>query len=142
MATTKAEATKKAAARTRGYSENWLASLAECHSPDNRESAGTVFLRHVAEAVAEQIDDGQDLAADDLSDTISEIADGAPDVYTHQRWLEFVDLCAYEEDISELAGAEADLTKLAGYALYQIADRLARALFEEARVEIADADDG
>ena len=56
---------------------------------------------------------------------ISELADSAMTVYTHDIWLEFVDLCAYREDVEDLGG---DMNERATYALYSIAHRLMHTL--------------
>lgn len=103
-----------------------LAVAAECASPDTLESPGAAFLLSVQDAVNDY-----DECPDD--DAIHEIADGAPDVYTHKRWQEFVDLAAYSEDLSEWGPIDPDDLEraVAGVALYQIAERLARALIEE-----------
>ena len=104
-----------------------LVNLAECATPDNETSAGAKFLFHVRDAFIEAIEyDGE---CDDRS--IHEIADSAPDVYTHRRWKEFVDLGAYREDISDLVSAETSMDDRAGVALYQIAERLVSALVED-----------
>ena len=130
-----------------------LASLAECHTPP-RGSDGARFLAHVAgeigDTLAEILDDlgpdafaGSIVAAvqrfrdgEDDDERAREIAEGAPDVYTHTRWAEFVDLNAWQEDVSEWDGAGAELTDLAGYALAEIARRLVDALAGEV-VELA-----
>ena len=129
-----------------------LASLADCHTPP-RGSDGARLLSHVAgeigDALAEILDDlGPDATAtqivaavqgfrDGEDDTrAEEIAEGAPDVYTHTRWAEFIDLNAWQEDISEWDGVGHDLTDLAALALAEIARRLVDALAGEV-VEIA-----
>jgi hypothetical protein len=105
--------------------------MAECGDPDTQDSPGARLLDHVRDAVSEHIEWVDEPVTDpfDYGDAINEIADGAPDVYTHARWLEFVDLCAYEEDPSELGADCSDMTVAAGVALYMIAERLATALF-------------
>lgn len=107
-----------------------LARLAECADPDTFESAGAKFLIHVEDAVAEALE------ADELDeDRIHEIADSAPDVYTFQRWLEFVDLAAWQEDLDDYVpdpSMSNDMSAMAGVALYMIAERLVRALAEDA----------
>lgn len=110
----------------RQLGQNQLARMAGCGDPDTADSAGSRFLFSVRDAVADAIDN------DEMDeDTAHEIADSAPDVYTHQRWLEFVDLAAYQEDVSEYGPTDDDLTRLAGVALYAIAERLVAALVEE-----------
>jgi hypothetical protein len=127
-----------------------LAGDADCSSPDSWESPGAVLLLQVAREVCDEVDawvaDGEDL--DELSgrgvasDRWSEIADGAPDVYTHARWLEFVDLGAWAEDLSE-QGHMDDVTEGAAVALSLIAARLCDVLWQEileAAAEDAEAD--
>lgn len=104
-----------------------LARMADCGSPDSLESPGARFLESVRDAVAEAAEGNPE--NDDWSEEAAQIADDAPDVYTHQRWLEFVDLAAYQEDPTEL-GEISDMTAAAGICLYIIAERLAFALFE------------
>jgi hypothetical protein len=62
-------------------------------------------------------------------------------IYTHERWQVFVDLQAYQEDVSEYGDAD-DLTNAAGVALYMIAERLVHALATELSDALdADADE-
>lgn len=113
-----------------------LAHLADCGSPDDLDSAGAIFLRSVASAADEIIDTyREEKTPEDRYDYDSEIhqaADNAPDVYTHQRWLEFVDLAAYQENLDDLGGTSGDMERDAGVALYIIAERLLHALVEAA----------
>lgn len=108
------------------YTVYELARLAECASPDSEESAGARFLSSVQDAMNEQRAYSADGVVDD--DTVTEVADGAPDVYTHRMWAEFVDLCAYQEDPTELGVDESDMEQAARVCLYMIATRLAVAL--------------
>lgn len=106
---------------------NQLARLADCPSPDSPTSPGAHFLESVADSY-------QEAAADeryDEDDSPHEIADAAVPVYTHERWQTFVDLCAYQEDTTELGDDGSDLTQSAAIALYMIAERLVRALADE-----------
>ncbi|ANT41072.1 OCR-like antirestriction protein [Streptomyces phage Nanodon] len=117
-----------------------LAGDAETLSPDDHGSAGAQLLVGVRNAVVEAVEwrvenDGQTLAeaAEEVrdGDAIGEIADGAPSVYTHQLWLEFVDLGGYREDLEPHDLNGDDLNKVAGIALYHIAWRLASVLLDE-----------
>jgi hypothetical protein len=118
-----------------------LASLADCASPDSIESPGAKFLGGVARDVADRAQpyttseptpaDVYRARLDELTgDDAHELADSAVPVYTYDRWLTFVDLAAWQEDISDY-GSTDDLTNAAGVALYMIAERLVRALAEE-----------
>lgn len=103
-----------------------LAEYAGCGTPDNSDSAGASFLKMLKHEFVEALTNDEDSIDDDR---IHEIADDAPHVYTHNRWLEFVDLCAYQEDVSEYVdAAQTNLTDIAGVALYLIARRLLEAL--------------
>lgn len=98
-----------------------LQDFAECGSPDTESSAGALFLLAVKSAFLETMKQtGGVIDRDD----IHEIADNAPDVYTHRRWLEFVDLCAYQEDVTDYVKDETSMTDRAAVALYMIAERL------------------
>lgn len=116
--------------------------LADCGSPDSLDSAGMAFLTSVRDAVVEAIEAGTFDPDDDSRDNdngeVHQIADNAPDVYTHARWKEFVDLAAYQED-PEMGEWPDDLTETAGVALYQIAERLVYGLLSEWREGLAEA---
>lgn len=108
-----------------------LARMADCLDPDGRATPGAEFLYSVAHATAEAIEyKGEDFDPDTFNDDgmIDQIADGAPSVYTHERWQQFVDLGAYREDAEDFGG---DLTCMAGMALCLIAQRLAEAIVTE-----------
>jgi hypothetical protein len=126
-----------------------LSSDIDVATPDTKESEGAAFLIHVADAVQELLEEkwADDLwnadgwtDVSDLQDRIYEIADGAPDVYTHTLWKEFVDLAAYQEDDDSGSMASAletgpnggGIEQVARIALYQIAERLAHSLIEKA----------
>lgn len=124
-----------------------LSSLANCYMPDSENSAGAEFLATVCDQFVDWfryqeavlLVDGSDLGeliSDDGSD--HEIADSAPNVYDHRRWAEFVDLGAYREE-AELGDWDADLTRAAGQALYQIAHRLVIALVREVEQLVEEA---
>ena len=135
-----------------------LARLADCGDPDVPDftsfdvpdaadpdapepSPGARFLHSVAVEVPnvrERVADGED-----LGDVIHEVADAEVPIYTHQRWATFVDLAAYQEDLSEWSDTVAvdDLERgVAGVALYMIAARLLYALVEDDESD-DDADD-
>jgi hypothetical protein len=119
-----------------------LADVADCVAPDTLESAGAEFLVSVRDAAVEAWERVREAGGTEhRGDVLHEIADAAPDTYTRQRWLEFVDLGAYIEE-PELGEWPKDLTDAAGVALYQIAYRLADAVFTELEQESdADSDD-
>lgn len=116
--------------------------LADCMSPDSLESPGMGFLTSVRDATVELIESGNLDPEDDSHDNdngeIHEIADAAPSVYTYTLWAEFADLGAYQEE-PEYGEWPDDLNKVAGVALYQIAERLAHAIIREWREGLAEA---
>lgn len=130
------------------YNAFQLALRADCSSPDSTESAGARFLLSVQDAVNEQWDNNhadwrEDQPSDSTwwNDLVHEIADAAPDVYTYKKWCEFVDLGAWQEDLSDYGPMEDDVDRIGSIALYVIAERLAYALFEEL-CELDDDSDG
>ena len=108
-----------------------LANEADCQSPDSQESAGARFLTSIRDQIVDgwEYNDGQ-LDADGCDSLITETADNAPDVYTYTMWQEFVDLCAYQEDPTELGFDGSDMDQGARICLYMIAERCARAVMD------------
>jgi hypothetical protein len=115
--------------------------LADCLCPDADDSAGGKFLADVRDAVVEGIEaetfDPDSDDRDNYNGEISQIADAAPDIYTHQKWSEFVDLGAYQEE-PEHGEWPDDLDKAASIALYQIAEHLVYGLLREWREGLAE----
>ncbi len=112
-----------------------LARMADCASPDSLESPGAKLLLSVRDSVAEYLRDNPEEDPEDALEAILSFGDEAPDVYTYQRWKEFVDLGAWTEDIADLDPDPSDLTELAGLALQQIGRRLAEALLRTAQTD-------
>ena len=109
-----------------------LASMAECSTPDSHESDGAGFLTSTVEALAESVRwDRENDGGQDIGDIIAETADGSVPVYTGRLWDAFVDLGAYQQDITELVDASADMDQGARLALYVIAERLCWAVVTE-----------
>lgn len=108
---------------TTSYTVWQLAGLADVHSPDSLTSPGAAWL----EQVARSLDDSDDWT----EDTAHELADDVVPIYTHERFQVFVDICAYQEDVTEF-GPIGDMEQAAGVALYMIAVRLIDALHNEA----------
>lgn len=108
-----------------------LADMAQCESPDAHGSPGAKFLNSVRDEVLRAINEGR-IALDDFdhSGQLHAIADDAPSIWTHERWQQFVDLGAYNEEPECDDAWPTDLNQAAAIALYQIADRLTRALCE------------
>lgn len=113
-----------------------LASIAECGSPDSASSYGAEMLELVYMSVIEELRDLESIGDWDTDRTF-EIAEGCINVYTHKLWTAFVDLCAYQEPVSEFASlgysiniAYDGMEKLAWIALHSINVRLIDALLE------------
>jgi hypothetical protein len=115
-----------------------LAQLADVTSPDSPTSPGAEWLLRVASDAEDLWDYGKNET--EIQDTISEYADQAVPMYTHHRWEVFVDLAAYQEEVTEFGPVE-DMTAAAGVALYMIAERLLNALIEEKREEAEEEED-
>lgn len=107
-----------------------LARLADVASPDASDSPGAQWLEHVQLVARELVSANPGVDADDLADAISEGADSAVPIYTHERFQVFVDLAAYTEDVTDFGPIE-DMEQGAGIALYMVAERLIRALIAE-----------
>jgi hypothetical protein len=118
-----------------------LARLADCHDPDTAESPGAQFLRSVETYTEERVHWEKDNDEEtDVSDLAHEIADATIPVYTGELWATFVDLQAWDEDISDYGDFEGDIEQVARWAVYGIGRRLAEALIEELR-EVDGAND-
>ena len=108
-------------------------------SPENDEAQS--FLTGIRDAVVEmtaEIDpeDWRREMVEDYSGTGTEIADGAPDVYTWTKWQEFIGLAAWQEDLTDyeipadVDGYHGALDAGATLALYAMARRLVTAIAE------------
>jgi len=117
-----------------------LAGPADCMSPDSPTSPGALFLGRVRDDVIERVEDITDLSdfERETEELTHEIADNAVPIYTADKWATFVDLGAYQEDVSELAGDEGDMDKLGSIALYVIAERLVQAILSDLTEAIAE----
>lgn len=116
---------------SREYTVWQLAGMAGIASPDTFTSPGAVWLERVARAADDIEDECDPSAGDDVDGMVHEAADGIVPIYTHERWLVFVDLAAYQYE-SELADCMGDdMTAQAGVILYEIAERLIRELVGE-----------
>jgi hypothetical protein len=122
------------------FSPYSLANMADVSSPDSSTSSGAVFLSSVLSSVLEAVeylDDQDDVSnlSDALDDRRHELADSAVPVYAHDRWLTFVDLAAYNVDVSDYGlsdyGQNGKTDRVAGVALYVVAETLIGALCEE-----------
>jgi hypothetical protein len=117
-----------------------LAGMADTASPDTPTSAGAEYLRRVESGAIEhwdELDEDQRGDEDYRSDEVHELADGLVPIYTHAIWSTFVDLAAYQEDVTDYCGPEDEMERRAMIALYMIAERLVRAVWDE----MAEADE-
>ena len=117
-----------------------LASAANCLMTDTRTSAGARWLSSVRDDVLVEV---HGVAAEDFArlteDIAHSIADSSVPVYTGQKWATFVDLGAYQEDVSDLIDTQ-DFDKMSDVALYAIAERLVSALLGELAAAIDEGD--
>lgn len=104
-----------------------LAGIAGTAEPDALDSPGAAFLLAVQQTLSDLID----VQAASLDELAHEAVDAVIPIYTYRLWTAFVDLAAWTEDTSELAGDSDDLTSHATAALYLIGKRLADALLAE-----------
>lgn len=102
-----------------------LVPYADCLHPDAIDSAGSKFLTSVRDDVLEKWNEFGYLDEGEREQECFHIANQAPDQHTHQKWSEFVDLGAYQEDLDG-----DDWDSASDRALIQIAERLARELYE------------
>lgn len=125
-----------------GYSPYELAKLAGCGSPDDNHSIGAKFLARARDAFTELVENvgHSEVASMRDSSTLTYLADSLVPIYTHHRWLTFVDLLAYNVDIDDYVSDETDMTDRAGVALFVIAETLIGALLTEME-DAAEADD-
>ena len=109
-----------------------LARLADCATPDNKQSPGAAFLLDVADDYRRAAEDRPDTDPDDLPyDIADEATLRLESRGSHGLILAAVDLCAYSEDIDDLAEPTTDAHRLLTLGLYVIAERLIRTLQAE-----------
>lgn len=124
-----------------------IAEGSGCAVPDSSTSPGADFLDTVRvctlDAIADVNDDDLLTLGEALDDRFHEIADGSVDVGTYARWISFVDLMGWQEEIADLGEIDGDdLTNdVAGRALYVIGERAARWIVDYVADEIGTAVD-
>jgi hypothetical protein len=117
-----------------------LARIADCGDPDTLDSDGAEFLKSIRDDVVETFEN--DNWSADTYATIWGIADSNVPVMTHDIAKAFVDLCAYNEDVSDyVTDGGTDLVRNMKVALYVIGERLAGALLEEYRHTLEELED-
>ena len=122
-----------------------LANTADISSPDSLESPGAEWLDLVHQVARELIDDLDTTSQtenessaldylDDLQDQITERADQVVPIYTYNLWSVFVDLAAYQEDITDWS-PQNEMENQARLALFLIAERLIVRIVEEEKID-------
>lgn len=110
-----------------------LADLADCAAPDGHHSPGAGFLDEIRTEVLTAFESDVDehgldgVREDRIQDAVSNVAGEAIDYRTHEMWLQFVDLAAYQEGFDEY-GTPSTMHDVAVFALCAIGDRLASVL--------------
>lgn len=113
---------------------------ADVSYPDSHESPGAVWLLNLWDAISEAWDSDDRARNNESGDVLSELADSAIPVYTHNRWQIFTDLCAYDADV-EMRGdydngdGAVDMTGMAGEVLCEIAYAAMSGWLDEKREE-------
>jgi len=108
-----------------------LANWADVAGPNNLYSPGAEWLEAVHTEALELIEQIEEegwsvkllLKDGDALDLITESADRVVPIYTHKIWSVFVDLAAYQEDLSDFGPIE-EMEQAAMVSLYLIAERL------------------
>jgi hypothetical protein len=105
-----------------------LSKMADVGDPDHSESPGGEWLTYIYESW-----ENVRTQYDDVDRMITETADGSVPVGTHQRWLVYVDVCGYREDLTDYDLDPKDMNAICSLCLYVIAERLIAALEFDAR---------
>lgn len=130
----------------REASPYYLASPADCASPDNADSPGATFLTAVRDATLAVW--GEDSDSDDYTGEASRIAGlnsdgGVFTIWTDGQWATWVDLAMWQEDLSEYFGREIPTDKLSDLPAIVagiIGERLSLAIFSSL-IEAREQDD-
>ncbi|ATI19008.1 hypothetical protein KGG85_gp68 [Streptomyces phage Tefunt] len=122
------------------YSPDKLARIADCTVPDTNVNEGADFLARVRDSVVGKIEAYWSGRPSELADVVrkyreriqDKASEAAPDAFADTMWREYVDLRAYQEDLTEFGTPTDDTMEgRARLALSSIAHRLASALFDE-----------
>lgn len=122
---------------------NGLANRADCSAKTEEAER---FLLSICDSVLEQVaeidaEDWQREMVEDYSGLAHQIADGAPDVYTHTMWEEFVGTAAWTVEVDYEEPAEASMEDRARVRLYEIARVLVNSLATEIAESLIDEDE-
>jgi hypothetical protein len=102
----------------KGLSVYELASIAECGQPDSAASPGADLIMNAQLGLIDWLQ-----FPDDEVVPVAELADAAVTPYTHPLWLQFVDLCGYDEELATEMALGSTMTQQAQYVLCSIAER-------------------
>jgi len=116
--------------------------------PDKLDSPGADMLTEARDAVVEALEwegfaDDPASAIDRVADSIGEIMDAVPSVYTWDIWRTFVDLGIFmnsPEDLDIYGVGGDDMTQTASAMLHRVCELLGYALLDELRGDL-DAED-
>lgn len=100
-----------------------MANLANCGTPDSQDSAGAELFDAIRVNLIESLQFNPLGAIE-----VASIADISLNVYSHQIWLQFIDLCGYDEDLSDGMALGSTMTQQAQYVLASIAERVIYAI--------------
>ena len=106
-----------------------MANLADCGTPDSRTSAGADLFDTIRVNLIDSLNFDADAPIE-----VAGIADSSLNVYDHQIWLQFVDLCGYNEDLSDGMALGSTMTQQANYVLASIAERVIVAICEHLNI--------
>jgi hypothetical protein len=96
-----------------------LSKIGDCASPDSLTSPGAELLDNVRINLIDLLQHDAEAVV-----PVAEIADSSLSVYTHTIWLQFADLRAYDEDISDYMALGSTMTQQAQFALAYLAERV------------------
>ena len=95
-----------------------MARITECGQPDSAASPGVDLFMNAQLALIDWLE-----FPDDEVVPVVELADAAVTPYTHPLWLQFVDLCGYDEELASEMALGSTMTQQAQYVLCTIAER-------------------
>lgn len=107
-----------------------LAYHADCATPDSDTSNGAAYLYRVRDAIVESLTYAIEHNDTYDNDDIHQQIDGTVPIYTHAMWATFVDLAAYNVDVTDYGTDDSNTDSRAAVALYVIGETLAAALLD------------
>lgn len=123
----------------------WISNMqahGDVSSPDSFDSPGARWLLRLHNMISEAWENGRfdNESGEDRQDVLTELADGAVEIYTHSRWQIFVDLTMYNEDENDRCENGADLTEVAGEIMFDVAYKAMSGWLDE-RIEESKCDE-